>query len=174
MLSPHRSYPSTLRLAAAGLLVALLIPACSLFDGKDSNINYPDFRANYEKWQKNNPSYYTFILDRQCFCPGDNFPAKIVVEDDKIVRVLNPDTDEPIPEDSLGQPSLTYSDVYPTVNELFKLVEEAIKGDADQIDATYNQRIGYPVKIYIDYSTSTADEEIGYEISSFQPVFVPF
>ena len=168
------SYRLTSQFAVTCLLLPLIISACSLFDGKDGNTANSDFKANYEKWQSKNPSYYTFTIDRQCFCPRGNFPAKIEIEDDNIARVLDPDTGEPIPEDSLGTPSLTYSDVYPTINDLFELLEEAIDNNADRIDVSYNQRIGYPVKIYIDYSTSTVDEEISYEISSYRSVFIAF
>ncbi|MCW9706436.1 DUF6174 domain-containing protein [Fodinibius salsisoli] len=159
----HRLYQPAIPFIMAFLLIILSLPACSLFDGNDRNSADSSFRENHQKWQAMDYAEYTFTLDRYCFCGGGLYPAKVVVKADTIFSVLDPHSQKPVSIDS----TLTYEDVYPTVEDLFDLIKDAMEKDADRLDVEYNNFSGFPWRIDIDYSKQIADEEIRYEITSF-------
>lgn len=148
-------------------VITYSLSACSLFDGKNSD---PDFNESLKKWQENNLSNYIFTLDRYCFCGGGPYPAKVVVKADTIFSVLDPDSQEPVSIDS----TLTYTDIYPTIDDLFDLIQDAKDRDADRLDVRYDDRYGFPLDIDIDYSKEMVDEEMRYEITSFSGSSLPY
>ena len=60
-------------------------------------------------------------------------------------------------------------DGYPTLTELFDLLEDAVERNASSISVDWDADYGFPVDIYIDYEENTADEELGYEVRAFTP-----
>lgn len=155
------------------LAIVLLLSACSsLFNDNEENATLD---SSLNKWGQENYSHYAFIVDRSCFCPGGFYPAMVVVEADTVSTALDPNTNKPIPIDSLtGGADKSYSNFYPTIDDLFELIEDARQQDADILEVTYNDEFGYPEKIVIDYSTAMADEEISYTISGYSPIGVYF
>lgn len=145
------------------LLITLLQPACTLFNGNDDHGTDPSFTTNYQKWQKSGLSNYTFVLDRYCFCGGGAYPAKIIVTDKKISQVFATDSQEPVSIDS----TQNYADFYPNINGLFNLIQDATERQADQLDVRYDDKYGFPLDIDIDYSKEMVDDEIEYRITSF-------
>ncbi len=145
------------------LILMISVSACSMLNGGDTDVT-----TNLEKWQNSKAENYTITIDRLCYCPQGFYPANVVVEKDTVKHALNPDTNEPIPIDSLTNSNITvYSELYPTVNELFEIIKDALQRDAEKLDVTYNDEIGYPEKIDIDYSRGVADDEITYIISDY-------
>lgn len=59
---------------------------------------------------------------------------------------------------------------YDTVEELLGVVEEAVERPAEQLNATFDTRYGYPKEVNIDYSRQMADEEIRFHVTDFQPL----
>ncbi len=148
------------------LILMISVSACSMFNGGVNGDN--DVTINLEKWQNNKAENYTITIDELCYCPQGFYPAIVVVAKDTVKRALNPDTNEPIPIDSLTSSNTTvYSELYPTVDELFGIIKDAARRDAEQLDVTYNNKFGYPEKIDIDYSRGVADDEITYIISNY-------
>lgn len=118
--------------------------------------------ANRKKWDSLDIDDYAFTLQRNCFCRGDAIrPINIEVRDGKIASATFADTGEAVPDD------LDFNKL--TVNDLFKEVQQAIKGGAAQVDVTYDKQYGFPTSIYIDQSRQIADEEVGFTVSNFQP-----
>lgn len=163
MLTYNRLYQPAIPFIVTFLLMILSLPACSLFDDKDSDSPNSNYRENYEQWQTTDFAEYNFIVDRSCFCGGGPYPAQIFVKADTISLVVDPDSQEPVSIDS----TQTYAAIYPTVEDLFDLVEDAIEKDADHLEVMYDNFNGFPWFIDIDYSKEIADEEIRYEITSF-------
>ena len=62
------------------------------------------------------------------------------------------DDDIPVP--------LHLADVWGTVEDMFRLIEDAIDRDAESVQVTYHDRLGYPTHISIDYSSRIADDEL--------------
>ncbi len=118
--------------------------------------------ANRKKWDSLDIDDYSFTLQRNCFCRGDAIrPINIEVRDGKIASATFADTGEAVPDD------LDFNKL--TVNDLFKEVQQAIKGGAAQVDVTYDKQYGFPTSIYIDQSQQIADEEVGFTVSNFLP-----
>jgi hypothetical protein len=53
-----------------------------------------------------------------------------------------------------------------TVTELFQVVEKALIDEVAQLDVTYNAKLGYPERIYIDIDRRMADEEMEHLVSN--------
>jgi hypothetical protein len=55
-----------------------------------------------------------------------------------------------------------------TINELFDFIITSLAKNPHQHSLDYNTIFYYPKNIYFDFSKQIADEEIGYEITSFK------
>jgi len=67
-----------------------------------------------------------------------------------------------------GQPvSVDRIATLPTLSGLFELADNAYARNATAIRYTTNATLGYLESLFIDYSASIADEEIGYTVSAF-------
>jgi hypothetical protein len=101
------------------------------------------------RWRAADVRDYHFTVERQCFCvPAFRGPVTIVVRDDVPLAAPAPFTG------------------VATVPRLHAVVQEAIDDRVDRLAVEYD-KLGVPTSIFVDRSTSVADEEIGYRLSSF-------
>ena len=108
-------------------------------------------------WKKKGISNYEMTMKISCYClQGRVGPHLIVVENDKIKTVNN------LPYDS------TKTGPILTINELFDFIISSLAKNPYQHSLDYNTIFYYPKNIYFDFSKQIADEEIGYEITSFK------
>jgi hypothetical protein len=108
-------------------------------------------------WKKKGISNYEMTMKISCYClQGRVGPHLIVVENDKIKTVNN------LPYDS------TKTGPILTINELFDFIIISLDKNPYQHSLDYNTIFYYPKNIYFDFSKQIADEEIGYEITSFK------
>jgi len=108
-------------------------------------------------WKKKGISNYEMTMKISCYClQGRVGPHLIVVENDKIKTVNN------LPYDS------TKTGPILTINELFDFIIISLAKNPYQHSLDYNTIFHYPKNIYFDFSKQIADEEIGYEITSFK------
>lgn len=106
-------------------------------------------------WHSQKIANYQYIYQQVCFGPiPTNLPAKIVVKNNKIIEVTLLETEQSSEEIDL--------DSYKTIDQLFKIIEDAVSRNADKITVTYDPNLGYPTKIFIDYIELAADDEITY------------
>ena len=110
-------------------------------------------------WEAQNIDDYTFETRRRCFCGFVGW-LEVTVEDDQ-VRTITPLEGEDVPAWATAD--------YPTVDELFDILVEAVEDDAVMIDVTWHETLGYPETFYIDYSRNVADEELGHDIRVLSP-----
>jgi hypothetical protein len=113
-----------------------------------------------ERWAARRPNAYAFVVIRSCFClPESIGPVVVEVDDDGRVsrRFVDPQLAGSAPSETL----------FPTVEGLFAVVEEALARDAHRVEATYDARLGHPIQIDIDYDELAVDEEVSYIISDF-------
>ena len=54
-----------------------------------------------------------------------------------------------------------------TVEELFALLQDAVRRKAARIEVSYDERYGYPTELFIDYDERMADEETRFVMSGF-------
>ena len=128
-----------------------------------------DFDVSKAKWENLNATKYAFDYQVSCFCAGmEVVPARLIVENDVIIDVLNVNTGEQLqyPSDS----TLVIDNIpaiYKTIAGIFDELESAI-GDASDIEVTYEDTNGFPTEISIDWIRNAVDDEIYYGVSNFE------
>ncbi|HCF62451.1 MAG TPA: hypothetical protein DFS52_31230, partial [Myxococcales bacterium] len=95
-------------------------------------------------WESQRPAGYSYRFQWDCFCPAELLEeVEIAVRGAQVVSVTRAADGSPLPAGSLER--------YRTVDGLFDLLEEAEERGADEIEATYDPRFGYPTRVSIDY-----------------------
>ncbi len=118
------------------------------------------FKRNYDLWLKHNIESYGVTFQRGCFCiPDVTLPARIVVEKGKKVQVNYIQSGRPVPTE--------YLDSFLTIEEIFKLLSEAIEQEAEIIKVSYDSQYGFPQELFIDYDRRIADEEVFISLTDF-------
>lgn len=116
-----------------------------------------DLDAARRTWEATGYRDYEFTFRWECFCAYTE-QIKLVVRDGAVTDVVEVATGNP-PTVSVGQ-------TYPTIDELFDLIQDAIDRDAHTISAVYHETLGFPRHVFIDYQEFTADEEQGFSVFS--------
>jgi hypothetical protein len=112
-------------------------------------------------WSRKRPASYRYQLRLLVFAPPS-------VTDPVIVEVRNhiPVSVTPVtPGQAIDEATFAR---YDTIGELLGVVEEAVERPAEQLDATFDTRYGYPKEVNIDYSRQMADEELAFRVTDFQ------
>jgi len=139
------------------LAAALLLPAGLLCAAEVVTVHNPlNARA---RWEASAPSDYSFVLERNCYCAAPNH-VRIQVRGGKVVQVEDLQSGRRLTDEAiLAQ--------YPTIDQLLALIDRAVQKKPDNLTITYDRHLGYPSRIYIDYSYRMADEEVDYHITEF-------
>lgn len=138
------------------LLMTVALSACGIVSSGEG----PDgLDAALERWERNGLASYTWRVDRSCYC-GAFGEAEIRVLDGEKVSVIRPGTGEPVPPAEARW--------FPTVDELFEVVEEA-RRDAHALEVEYDQETGAPLLVDIDWIGDAIDDEIRYTATSPVP-----
>lgn len=144
----------TARLLAAVLTTVSL--GCSDEGPRPSTLER-EIAENRALWEAQGPRSYVYDLRHVCFCGREAVgPVHVIVEDGVEVARTYVDTGEAVPE--------AFSDVFPSVDGLFDVLEDAVRRGADDVRVTWGSGNGLPVDFFIDYSVNVADEEQGYQI----------
>lgn len=115
-----------------------------------------------ERWELVGSQFYGFRFQRGCFCPPEIVrPVRIEVRDGLVISAVDPDTNEPIDPPLNG---------FPTIEDLFDEIQDAIDQDAARIDATYDESFGYPVQVFIDWIQNAIDDEMSFQLSEYTEV----
>ena len=99
-------------------------------------------------------SNYVIEQSRTCFCPMMAESVRLTVVRNEIVDITVIYDDRRLPADQWHW--------YKTFDELDEFIEEAQQRNPDQILVEYNPTHNHPTKIWIDYNTEIAHEEMGY------------
>lgn len=145
-------------------LVALLATtsACTVITGPDGQWGDEQRDLSWARrtWSSQFISDYEYVVRRNCYCTMGGVLVRVTVQGDRVVSREIDGTGVGIPA------SMAY--LYPTIDGLFSLVQEAIDSRADDINASYDSRYGFPTDIWIDYDRRAADEEEGYTLIRFR------
>ena len=155
--------PGPRALFRTSYLVLLAVPLLTLA-GCDSPFGVEGgdrerIRAQRAIWDAQQISDYTFESRRVCFCAFVGW-LEVTVEADTILTVLAID-DVEVPQSAIAD--------YPTIDELFDILTDAVDRDAVQIDVTWHETMGYPTTFFIDYARNIADEELGHDVRILTP-----
>ncbi|MDG2371625.1 MAG: DUF6174 domain-containing protein [Flavobacteriaceae bacterium] len=119
---------------------------CSAID----ELNY-----NKKKWVDSNITSYSMYFRISCFC---------VFFDPFSVSILENTIDNVSGNEEWGHEMVL------TINDLFIEIEKRIYEDPFSFQIEYNTQYGYPESSFFDMVEMIADEEIGYYITSFNPL----
>lgn len=147
------------------VVVARVVPAAAFVVGGLIGCSDPlgpersELERARARWEARAPALYEFKLDRGCFCPFEFIrPVRITVSDGVVVSAVDPDTNEPLDPPTDG---------FPTIDDLFAEIQDAIDREADSIEATYHGTLGYPVEVYIDWIMNAIDDEMSFRVSEY-------
>ena len=139
-------------------LLALALTAVGCTDPLGPEKNKLD--AAQDRWNLVNADNYVFEFQRLCFCASDFVrPVRIEVLDGKVNSAIYVDTGEPI--------SLPLTSVL-TIDGLLDEIRDATDGMAFSVIADYDADLGYPTSVSIDYIEHAIDDEMSFNVSSFQ------
>ncbi len=145
-------------LILTGLLMVMIVNIMPVYGNGDNNSPLIEaLKENRQLWRSQHLQNYEFIYEEQCFCLAPaNTPLKVSIKDDKIIQVVNLTSNQEIKD--LNFPK--------TIEQLFDIIDQAIKGHADEILVTYDSSLGYPNTVAIDYQKILADEEVSYTVKN--------
>lgn len=110
-------------------------------------------------WEARGQSAYVYELERQCFCGVEaRGPVRVTVEGNQVTGRIYSDSGGAVPE--------PFAHLFPTVDGLFDILEDALARSAERVEVTWDDESGFPWSFFIDYSVTMADEELGYSILS--------
>ena len=140
------------------LMGAFLLAGCGILDPESDGAAL-DLAQARSLWASAGIEDYDLLMERVCFCVYVG-PARVEVRDGVQVATIL-ETDLSLDPSAVGE--------YPTVEELFELVADAVAREADELRVTYHPVLGYPVDLWVDLRRDIADEEFGYRVDLVAP-----
>jgi hypothetical protein len=135
-----------------GAALGLLAAGCSdpVGPGTGAVIELARARA---KWREQQLTAYSYDFRRSCFClETTTAPVRLLVVGEDVTEVA-------ALEGWYVPPSLDPG-FYPTVDELFDVVETAIRERVTHLEVEYDNTFGYPRLVEIDRAEDTVDDEL--------------
>jgi hypothetical protein len=137
------------------LALALAAAACSRSPLGLAEDELSDARA---RWAASGVRDYTYRVQRVCFCPG--IPTFVVtVRSGAFVSATDLQTGAPA--DTAG-----YSE-YLTIDKIFILLDRHVAQKPAKFKGTYDDALGYPIRVEIDPVLNAVDEELTINVSGF-------
>jgi hypothetical protein len=119
-----------------------------------------ELRAAQARWSQRGLPSYDITVSRGCEClPESTGPAVVSVRDGIVVSRTYVSNGAPV--------GLAYAESYPTVEGLFKKIDDARRQNPASLEVDYDPTFGYPRRIAIDYDRQMVDDEIVYYASDF-------
>jgi len=144
-------------------ITAILLAAVTAFGSACTRQETPEqsLARHQRLWAAQNIASYQYQLQVSCFCP----PA---VTDPVIIKVRD-GTAESVAYAATGMPAESqFFERYDTLDKLFQVINQALEGKAAEISVSYDETLGFPRQIYIDFVKEAVDDEIAYNVSGFQ------
>ena len=149
-------------LGKLGVVLALAAASCG---DNPTNVT-PESREledNRELFRRSVRTSYRYEFRIDCFCgPDDRAPVRIEVRDGQIQSVVVLEDGTTVERDRW--------DRYLTVEQVFTTIEEALDENAAIVRVGYDDSLGYPRDVFIDYSEMIADEERGFTIDNLSAI----
>ncbi|HEX8359719.1 MAG TPA: DUF6174 domain-containing protein [Longimicrobium sp.] len=114
-----------------------------------------------QQWESRRMDDYRFDFEQQCFCLREQtLPVTIEVRDGRVARVVVRTTGQ----DLTGRENLRW----PTVPELFRLVDQARQSGTEPLVVRYDEQLRYPT--YIEAGSLAADAGVIYRATNLRPL----
>lgn len=112
-----------------------------------------DLQSHRQQWRHAALQDYDVSYQRQCFClPELQRPILVEVRGGKIRNAVYAE------DNGRLAPEIDYD--LKTVDDWFALIDTASKLSVAQLRVRYDEVLGYPTSIFIDYHERMADDEI--------------
>lgn len=115
-----------------------------------------------ERWTGLKIREYRYRFRRSCFCFGAPGEGIVHVKDGTVLDVEELNSPRVPPGPVAGDPKL-----YPTIDGLFRLMDQAALEGADVIEFHTDPELGIPTAIDINYLVGAADAGVGYSAGDF-------
>jgi hypothetical protein len=112
-----------------------------------------------ERWEERRPATYQYTVSRSCECLQEMSGPVVVFVDGGTVTRRYVATNAVV--------SSTYAELFPTIDGLFDIIEDARRRDAASLLVDYDPTYGFPTRVAIDYHPQHVDDEITYRASDF-------
>ncbi|MGQ0537916.1 MAG: DUF6174 domain-containing protein [Gemmatimonadaceae bacterium] len=151
---------SPLRNSALAILFLAAITACDGIVGLDGlGHEQRNLERARDRWRAANVYEYEITVDRRCECLYTG-AIRMLVRSGVPVAAVDRFSGFPVAGHVLRY--------YPSVEELFDLIDDALYGSADDVDVSYDGVYGYPRLTSIDYSRAYVDDELHFDMREFR------
>jgi hypothetical protein len=149
---------------AVMLLLLAVLAGCAVLEPEPDASDRRALSRARALWEREGPDSYRYVYSARCECPPTVARATwVIVEKGVVVDAEYVEGNDPI----VAGPQL-----YGTVDSLFALVQRAYDGHAAEVRVRYDERMGYPVDVYVDWRKDYVDDEGGFlasELVSYTP-----
>jgi hypothetical protein len=118
--------------------------------------------ANREVWAAAGIASYEYRYEKVCDCHRDTPAETIVTMTNGVIVDVRYDRQDYLSEVAVAADNYQW---FRTIDDLFTLLETASK-TADTLRVAYEQTLGYPAYIYIDYDHEMVGEEVELQVIS--------
>ena len=148
----------SVRIACSALIVVLA--ACGSDGGAPTEPVSLELARAKLHWAQTAPAAYQITVGHSCFCPVEVArPVVVTVRDGQVESRRYAETGLEV------DPRLATA--FPTVDELFAVIDGAIARHAERVDAVYDPVRGFPTSVAIDGKAEIADDEDFYSMQNF-------
>ena len=138
------------------LIAAVCLAAVSSFVFARPDDAAKRLTENRRKWSSKAVKNYHYDFQRICFCvPAYTKPVKITVRDGVAAQIAHAETGEAVDKARF--------EIYYTVDQLFDYIQAAIDKKAYSINAVYDEEMGYPTSVEIDFIKNAIDDEMRFK-----------
>lgn len=135
---------------------ALACVGCRNLDTTQDDLR-KDIASHRTRWDDHRPAAYVYELRRTCTCSAEaTGPARIRVRGTEVVERTYTESGAPVLAGAVG--------LFPSVDGLFDLLEDALEREAWQVQIAWDAESGAPLDFYIDYDGRYIEDDLGVRI----------
>lgn len=125
-----------------------------------------ELQRHRAQWQADGPKSYVYGYNKYCDChPTDPPETVVTVANGEVTRVYHL-----LAGSSREVPARAGSlELYWTIDDLFDLIDSAMSAGAAATRVRYDDTLGYPVSIYVDYDSDLVGDELDLRITRLTP-----
>lgn len=132
--------------------VLSILAACGASEGSRDSGAPGALEAARALWSEQGPRDYTYVLERECFCPREYLrPLRVRVADGEVASVAFVEGEGAVPEE--------LADDVRTVAGWFDYIAKIRARRPHRLEVDYHAELGHPVRIYRDGHEKMADDE---------------
>lgn len=148
------------------LLLLLLVQGCGVNGSTVSDDTQRELNRQRRQWEAQDLANYRYTGRRICFCMREAVgPVLVEVREGTIASLTDQESGEPVGEN--------FVELWPSIDGVFGLVQDAIDREAAEITVEYDAERGFPTSVSIDYIEEAVDDELGFTVEAFEVTALP-